>query len=664
MFNMGSSPTLTNVTFSGNSAGRGGGLLTFNGNSPEYNRSPILTNVTFNNNSASQGGGMENAGGDTILTNVTFNDNSATWGGGIFNWHNPTLTNVTFSGNSGMGGDMYNISGIPQIRNTIFWDNTSTIYNNPKSSPIISDSIIQGGCPTGSICTNIINANPKFGTLGNYGGFTQTIPLLGGSSAINAGNATYCPTHDQRGVARFGVCDIGSYEYEYNYTGIYYAKPESSGTGDCQSWENACTLQTALNTVINGDEIWVVAGTHKPTTTDLDPRTATFQLGYGVGVYGGFLGTETTRAERNSTTNVTTLSGEIGIAGIGDNSYHVVTGATGATLDGFTVTAGNANGAAPNNGGGGMYNNSSSPMLMDITFSGNLALDYGGGVYNTSDSNPTFAYVAISGNLAYWQGGGMYNDSSSPTLMNVTFFDNSAENDGGGGMFNGTGSNPILTNVVFNHNWSFWDGGGMYNNMGTSPTLNNVTFNNNATEESGGGMVNFSSSPTITNVTFSGNSAWHGGGMSNWFGSSPVLTNVTFNGNSANSGGGVHNNDSNPQIRNAIVWGNTATTDGPQIYNEVGGSNLSNSVVQDECPAGSTCTNIISADPDLGTLGNYGGFTQTIPLLAGSSAIDAGNDDVCPDTDQRGVARPQGSHCDIGAFELNVYNLFLPLVLR
>ena len=62
--------------------------------------------------------------------------------------------------------------------------------------------------------------------------------------------------------------------------------------------------------------------------------------------------------------------------------------------------------------------------------------------------------------------------------------------------------------------------------------------------------------------------------------------------------------------------------------------------------------NIITADPMLGTLGNYGGYTQTIPLLAYSSATDAGNDAICPATDQRGITRPQGVHCDIGVFEL------------
>jgi len=80
-------------------------------------------------------------------------------------------------------------------------------------------------------------------------------------------------------------------------------------------------------------------------------------------------------------------------------------------------------------------------------------------------------------------------------------------------------------------------------------------------------------------------------------------------------------------------------------------------VVQGGCPADATCTNVIDTDPRLGALGDYGGATETIPLLPGSSAIDAGLDAlpdgtvICPATDQRGVARPQGAHCDIGAFE-------------
>ena len=73
--------------------------------------------------------------------------------------------------------------------------------------------MVQGGYAGG---TNIITADPMLGTLGNYGGSTQTIPLQPSSSAIDAGNATYCPVTDQRGQARDDLqCDIGAYELKY-----------------------------------------------------------------------------------------------------------------------------------------------------------------------------------------------------------------------------------------------------------------------------------------------------------------------------------------------------------------------------------------------------------------------------------------------------------------
>jgi hypothetical protein len=169
-------------------------------------------------------------------------------------------------------------------------------------------------------------------------------------------------------------------------------------------------------------------------------------------------------------------------------------------------------------------------------------------------------------------------------------------------------------------------------------------------------MFNYSSSPALTDVTFSGNSAGLGGGMFN-YSSSPALTDVTFGGNSAYSGGGMYNASSNLAVQNSILWGNTATA-GPQIYNSNINGTISDSIVQGGCPSGNTCTHIITADPLLGALGSWGGTTQTIPLLPGSSAIDAGNDAICPQTDQRGVTRAwPGNHCDIGAFESRGFTL-------
>ena len=147
---------------------------------------------------------------------------------------------------------------------------------------------------------------------------------------------------------------------------ILYVKP--GGTGDCTSWANACELQTALTSASAGGEIWAAAGTYTPGTS----RDDTFQLVSGAALYGGFTGTETSREQRNWETNITTMSGDIGVAGNNsDNSYHVVTGSgvdATAILDGFTVSGGNADGVYPALGGG-MSNYNSSPTLSNVTLS-------------------------------------------------------------------------------------------------------------------------------------------------------------------------------------------------------------------------------------------------------------------------------------------------------
>jgi predicted outer membrane repeat protein len=526
---------------------------------------------------------------------------------------------------------------------------------------------------------------------------------------------------------------------------VRYAKPGASGAGDCSTWDDACSLQDALTGAVSGDEIWAAAGTYKPTTDT--NRNATFQLVDGVAVYGGFAGTENAREDRDPSTNVSILSGDLNgndntiieydEPTRADNSIHVVTGISSATLDGFTISAGNADGdSCPGpmcgggiindgqsptltnlifnnnsaNMGGGMLNWNSSPILTDVSFSGNTTSSYGGGIYN-GGSSPTLNQVTFNGNAGN-VGGGMCNrDGSSPTLIHVTFTNNSGTNRGGGmaseygsnptltdvtfsgntsdyggGMENRENSNPTLTEVTFSNNSADNYGGGMSNESSTGPTLTDVTFSGNTAGDGGGGMHNKASSPILTGITFKGNTSDYGGGMSNesvsnptltnitFFNntatyngggmdnknSTPILKNVTFKGNSANAGGGMNNYASNLTIDNSILWGNTASS-GAQIYDQSSTPVVRDSVVEGNYPGG---TNIITTDPLLGTLGNYGGFTQTIPLMLGSSAMDRANDSICPAADQRGVTRPQGIRCDIGAFELVYYRIVLPLVTR
>ena len=188
----------------------------------------------------------------------------------------------------------------------------------------------------------------------------------------------------------------------------------------------------------------------------------------------------------------------------------------------------------------------------------------------------------------------------------------------------------------------------MVNDVNSSPTLATVTFVNNTVTYAGGGMLNSgNSNPDMVNVTFSGNSASDsGGGIYNWE-SHPTLRNVTFSGNSAVTGGAVYNgSNSSPSIVNSILYSDT----GGEVYNASGSAVINNSIVQGNYPG----TGNLNVDPRLGPLQDNGGFTQTMALAVGSPAIDAGDDTNCPTTDQRGVARPQSSHCDIGAYEAEV----------
>ncbi len=436
-----------------------------------------------------------------------------------------------------------------------------------------------------------------------------------------------------------------------------YVDVNTPDNNDGSSWAKAYKyLQDGLAVAGASDEIWAAAGTYYPDANTANPggtgvRTATFQLINSVAIYGGFAGGESSRDERDWQTNETVLSGEIGAAGNSDNSYHVVTGSgtdANAVLDGFTITAGNANVGGTNNYGGGMYNtNSSTPTVTNCTFSGNSA-DFGGGMYNEGFSSPTVTNCTFSGNSAtapFARGGGMYNEGfSSPTVTNCTFSGNWA--DIGGGMYNyrssptvtnctfsgnsGSGmgnfnSSPTVVNCTFSANWAIIYGGGMFN-WDSNPTVTNCTFSDNrvVNRGSGGGMGNFNwssptvtdcnfsgnsvdlgngggmyndfSSPTVTNCTFSGNLAGDvGAGMANVNNSNPTLTNCTFSGNSARYGGGMYNNSSTPTVTNCTFSGNSVWDDGGGMYNNNSDPTLNNCILWgNSAPTGPEIYNLSS----------------------------------------------------------------------
>jgi LPXTG-site transpeptidase (sortase) family protein len=677
MYNVYGSPLLTNVTFSGNTAGnRGGGM----GN---FESSPILTNVTFNNNSAGRwGGGLRNEyHSHASLVNVTFSGNSAGDSGGGMSAYaasQPVLVNVLIANST--GGDCA----------------TDDSLGAGSNHNLIEDATSSCGMTDG-VDGNVVGLDPSLSALDLHRGLVPTMLLLHGSPAIDAGSNSDCPVTDAQGVPRpaGAACDIGAVEAVD--TLILYARPSAVGLGDCLSWGSACTLAGALDAAVSGDEVWVQAGTHYPDSVN------GFVLPDGVGIYGGFLGDETARSQRDWQSHATFLTYLGGYGAI--EPYHMVVGSgtgAGTVLDGFTIT-GNITPNSHSACGAGLYNDGGSPTLANLVFEYNEA-DRGGAICNLNHSNPSLTNIIFDHNAATTLGGAIYNQNSDPTLTDVTIQICWSLTDGGG-IYNDH-SSPVLTDVMIQNSQSVHDGGGMYN-TDSNPVLTRVTFSQNYSSNYGGGIFDTNSRPVLTDVTFDSNGAENGGGIYNEAGSDavlenvtfslnngtngaamyndhsrPVLTNATFSGNIASLGAGMYNtNDSDPTLVNVTFSGGFASTSGGGLYNEGSSSPLLTNVLIANILYGGDCDqadgsldpasthnliedethacglidgvsgNILGVDPNLAGLNDNGGETLTLALLSGSPAINTGTNLGCPGTDQRGQSRPLGGQCDIGAFE-------------
>jgi len=243
----------------------------------------------------------------------------------------------------------------------------------------------------------------------------------------------------------------------------------TAGADNGSSWPDAfINLSSALAVALSGTEIRVAQGTYHPAYKfdPCDPRSAAFYLINGVDLKGGYagLGAPDPNA-RDPQAYPTILSGDLlanddpctPVADLLtdpcrlDNAYHVfyhpesLALEPNALLDGFTITAGNANETT----GGGMYNYACSPTATNCTFTTNSA-GLGGGICNAYSSNPSVINCIFNNNRSAYQGGGIYNTSSSPTFTNCSFTVNSTAMYGGG-MYNFDGY-PTITNSIFWNN--------------------------------------------------------------------------------------------------------------------------------------------------------------------------------------------------------------------
>jgi CSLREA domain-containing protein len=248
--------------------------------------------------------------------------------------------------------------------------------------------------------------------------------------------------------------------------------------------------------------------------------------------------------------------------------------------------------------------------------------------------------------------------SSTTTMSGVTitggetgFDDSNDPNAGvGGGVWVAGDGTLDLVDVSVSGNSASTSGGGIDSDGAVdifASTIANNSVSDDNDLEIGGGIDDFGTSLTIVDSTIAGNSAGrNGGGL---FAASPTtLVNDTIaNNSSGNGGGGIYNDgDSDVKIANTILDGNTGGDCNAALDSE--GNNISADTSCGLTAAG----DLESTDAELGDLQDNGGQTDTLAIAAGTPAVDAANGIYCPTTDQRGISRPQGPACDIGAFEL------------
>ena len=324
------------------------------------------------------------------------------------------------------------------------------------------------------------------------------------------------------------------------------------------------------------------------------------------------------------------------------------------TLEGLTVTGGKEFVGSGWQNGGGIY--SSGALIVqnsrisqntagDFTQSGN-GVGFGGGIY--SSGQVTIKDSIVSGNQAF---GGYYQEN--------------AWNSGGGGL--SVDGSLIVVNSTFTGNVAD-DGGGIYNggteweiyNGGTA-VISDSSFVGNRGNDGGGAIQQNGPTMTITDSTFYGNGGGVGGTIYNWVGALSI-TNCTIYGNSAwTYDGGIDNEQSGSvQLQNTILAGNSESDCSGSLVSL--GNNLIGS------PSNCTITLLstdLTGDPKLGVL-TYSELAgiEYLPLMSGSPAIDAANNNVCQNfaTDQIGNPRIVDGNgdgtaiCDIGAIEFIPYS--------
>ena len=403
------------------------------------------------------------------------------------------------------------------------------------------------------------------------------------------------------------------------------------------------------------------AGTCHVTNTSTNAGFSNLQTAIGKAKPGRTLRITGTCVGRFTVTKPLTLRSGAGAAVLKGNGATVLTtSGNPVMLIGLRITGGTASVCPrePDWVCGGGIANTGVLYLTDTSVSGNTATggttrsSLGGGIYNDEVGVLTLTRSTVSGNTAT----SGFNEADGAGI----------DNEGVLHLLQSTVSGNHATGASASY------GGGIFDYLDTTLEIAASTISGNSADApgnaSGGGLDMETGAVTVTDSTITGNSVsgggdrGRGGGIRAGSGTLTVIAS-TIADNQVTApfgmGGGLYT-DGTPLVASTIIAGNASDTGRDCTMNDPA-SSLGDNIIG----SGASClgfqngvnddqvgTNNAPVDPKLGPLADNGGPTRTRALKPGSPAIDSGAPTMCATRrDQRGVKRPKGNACDIGAFE-------------
>ncbi len=568
MLNVHAATVTKNCTFRNNSAGKGGAVYNMvtkswdPGGETVIGESPYFENCIFEGNSAGGRGGAVNSDFFTTPTYVNcqfLNNHCDSKGGAVYNDMGcPSyFINILFAGNTAERGAAVVADGSSSHRMTyctfvdnIAYDLGAALYQGTYMGDMQSGETFSGN--EVHLYNSIVVGNSSESSSCSISSWHDDSVSYDTNSVIETKDSTYAVTdyldgdtyaskNDAHGwqldrvvevadwVATFDADSNSTYmDYSYNTASLdglvstIYVNDEAADGGNGSSWENAYNdLQDALTAATSGSQIWVAAGTYKPT--DGTDREAAFVMKEGVEIYGGFDGaTDDEVNDRYPSTNVTILSGDIGIENnTADNSYHVLFGASDGTIDGFTIQDGLADGLWFNSRGGGLLcYDENSPIVNNCIFKNNYAVE-GGAIAAYKYSAPTITDCEITDNFAERAAGillrtGPDTETEGAQISRTTFSGNSAS-DRGGAVYIDYGAWPSFIDCTFTSNTAIGNGGAVYVDNNSSQLsaietwFDTCVLQNNESQKRGGAFAIYEGTLHLSSSTITDNSAETGG---------------------------------------------------------------------------------------------------------------------------------------------------------